>query len=65
MNEIIEKTARETEKGEMVKREAAKRVSGFSLEEIGEQVGKEIILHGSVYKLRRMSGFAFVLTPSF
>ena len=61
MNEIIEKTARETEKGEMVKREAAKRVSGFSLEEIGEQVGKEIILHGSVYKLRRMSGFAFVL----
>lgn len=24
MNEIIEKTARETEKGEMVKREAAK-----------------------------------------
>ena len=61
MNEIREKTARETEKGEMVKREAAKRVSGFSLEEIGEQVGKEIILHGSVYKLRRMSGFAFVL----
>lgn len=36
-------------------------VSGFSLEEIGRQVGKEIFLHGSIYKLRRMSGFAFVL----
>ncbi len=36
-------------------------VSGFSLEEIGRQAGKEIILHGSIYKLRRMSGFAFVL----
>ncbi|MFG6357996.1 MAG: aspartate--tRNA(Asn) ligase, partial [Acetatifactor sp.] len=36
-------------------------VSGFSLEEIGQQAGKEILLHGSIYKLRRMSGFAFVL----
>lgn len=56
MNEIIEKAERETEKGEN-----AKKVSGFSLEEIGEQTGREIILHGSIYKLRRMSGFAFVL----
>ncbi|MBD5491932.1 MAG: aspartate--tRNA(Asn) ligase [Lachnospiraceae bacterium] len=38
-----------------------KEISGFSLEEIGQQAGKEILLHGSVYKLRRMSGFAFVL----
>ena len=37
------------------------RVSGFDLEEIGQQAGKEILLQGSVYKLRRMSGFAFVL----
>lgn len=37
------------------------RVSGFSLEEIGQQAGKEILLQGSIYKLRRMSGFAFVL----
>lgn len=37
------------------------RVSGFSLEEIGQQTGKEILLQGSIYKLRRMSGFAFVL----
>lgn len=36
-------------------------VTGFSLEEIGQQAGKEILLHGSIYKLRRMSGFAFVL----
>ena len=36
-------------------------ISGFSLEEIGQRVGEEILLHGSVYKLRRMSGFAFVL----
>lgn len=36
-------------------------VTGFSLEEIGERTGEEILLHGSVYKLRRMSGFAFVL----
>lgn len=36
-------------------------VSGFSLEEISQHLGKEIFLHGSVYKLRRMSGFAFVL----
>lgn len=36
-------------------------VSGFSLEEIGQQIGKEVFLHGSIYKLRRMSGFAFVL----
>ncbi len=36
-------------------------VSGFSLEEIARQMGNEIFLHGSVYKLRRMSGFAFVL----
>ncbi len=41
--------------------EATKQVSGFSLEEIGQQAGGEIFLHGSVYKLRRMSGFAFVL----
>lgn len=41
--------------------EITKEVSGFSLEEIGQQAGKEILLHGSVYKLRRMSGFAFVL----
>ena len=41
--------------------EAAKEVSGFSLEEIGQRVGEEILLHGSVYKLRRMSGFAFVV----
>lgn len=41
--------------------EIIKEVSGFSLEEIGQQTGKEILLHGSVYKLRRMSGFAFVL----
>lgn len=41
--------------------EIAKEVSGFSLEEIGQQAGKEILLHGSIYKLRRMSGFAFVL----
>lgn len=71
MNDIIEKAAgetvkeeakkEETQKEEIAKREAAKRVSGFSLEEIGEQAGREIILHGSVYKLRRMSGFAFVL----
>ena len=38
-----------------------KEVSGFSLEEIGQQTGEEILLHGSIYKLRRMSGFAFVL----
>ncbi|MDE7224252.1 MAG: aspartate--tRNA(Asn) ligase [Acetatifactor sp.] len=38
-----------------------KEVSGFSLEEIGQRTGGEILLHGSVYKLRRMSGFAFVL----
>lgn len=38
-----------------------KEVSGFSLEEIGQQAGEEILLHGSIYKLRRMSGFAFVL----
>lgn len=37
------------------------QVSGFSLEEIGRRTGEEILLHGSVYKLRRMSGFAFVL----
>lgn len=37
------------------------QVSGFSLEEIGQRTGEEILLHGSVYKLRRMSGFAFVL----
>ncbi len=36
-------------------------VSGFSLEEIGRQSGREISLCGSIYKLRRMSGFAFVL----
>ena len=41
--------------------EVIKEVSGFSLEEIGQQTGKEILLHGSIYKLRRMSGFAFVL----
>ena len=41
--------------------ETVKEVSGFSLEEIGQRVGEEILLHGSVYKLRRMSGFAFVL----
>ena len=41
--------------------EITKEVSGFSLEEIGQQAGEEILLHGSVYKLRRMSGFAFVL----
>lgn len=41
--------------------ETIKEVSGFSLEEIGQQTGGEIFLHGSVYKLRRMSGFAFVL----
>ena len=41
--------------------QVAKEVSGFSLEEIGQQAGEEIFLHGSVYKLRRMSGFAFVL----
>ncbi len=40
---------------------APTQVSGFSLEEIGQQAGKEILLHGSIYKLRRMSGFAFVL----
>lgn len=38
-----------------------RQVSGFSLEEIGQQAGKEILLHGSIYKVRRMSGFAFVL----
>ncbi len=38
-----------------------KPVTGFSLEEIGRRAGEEILLHGSVYKLRRMSGFAFVL----
>lgn len=42
-------------------KEEAKKVSGFSLEEIGRQAGGEVVLHGSVYKLRRMSGFAFVL----
>ncbi|MDE6673357.1 MAG: aspartate--tRNA(Asn) ligase [Acetatifactor sp.] len=41
--------------------EVIKEVSGFSLEEIGQRAGEEILLHGSVYKLRRMSGFAFVL----
>ena len=51
MNETIKETVEQT----------AKRVSGFSLEEIGEQTGREILLHGRVYKLRRMSGFAFVL----
>lgn len=66
MNEMKEKAAGETVKEEAkkekaAKRETAKKVSGFSLEEIGEQAGREIILHGSVYKLRRMSGFAFVL----
>jgi len=51
MSEMIKETTKET----------IKSVSGFSLEEIGQQVGREILLHGSVYKLRRMSGFAFVL----
>ena len=43
------------------KNKIVKEVSGFSLEEIGQQTGEEILLHGSIYKLRRMSGFAFVL----
>ena len=50
ITEVTEKTAR-----------TPVRVSGFDLEEIGQQAGKEILLQGSVYKLRRMSGFAFVL----
>lgn len=41
--------------------EVTTEISGFSLEEIGQQTGKEILLHGSIYKLRRMSDFAFVL----
>ena len=51
----------ETEKNVIETGEKPIQVSGFSLEEIGQQVGREILLHGSVYKLRRMSGFAFVL----
>lgn len=33
----------------------------FTLEEIGLSIGKEIWIHGSVYRIRRMSGFAFVI----
>lgn len=49
------KESRTVEQAELVS------VSGFSLEEIGQKIGKEVFLHGSIYKLRRMSGFAFVL----
>lgn len=32
-----------------------------SLEEISNQIRREIWIHGSVYRIRRMSGFAFVI----
>lgn len=54
---IQENKGKNTENGQPV----PQAVTGFSLEEIGQQAGKEIWLHGSIYKLRRMSGFAFVL----
>ncbi len=74
MNELSGKTEKEIQETATVKtaggetagretgkRETAPEVSGFSLEEIGGLTGKEILIHGSVYKLRHMSGFAFVL----
>ena len=36
-------------------------VSNIGVRNIAEQIGKTINLHGSIYKIRRMSGFAFVL----
>ncbi len=61
-----ERVMKETVTGEAAGRETGKRetptrVSGFSLEEIGRQTGGVILIQGSIYKLRRMSGFAFVL----
>ncbi len=35
--------------------------SNVETENIKENIGKKITLHGSVYKIRKMSGFAFVL----
>ncbi|TAH74985.1 MAG: aspartate--tRNA(Asn) ligase [Anaerolineaceae bacterium] len=35
--------------------------TNMEFENISEHIGKRITLHGSIYKIRKMSGFAFVL----
>ena len=38
-----------------------REINPFHPEELGQLVGQRVRLHGSIYKIRRMSGFAFVL----
>ena len=37
------------------------RGNGIEVEELKKYLGEEVTLHGSIYKIRKMSGFAFVL----
>lgn len=36
-------------------------IKNIEAEELGNNVGSTVLIHGSIYKIRKMSGFAFVL----